>query len=114
MLFESSVNSDGSQTPSIINIVPSLFESSVNSDGSQTGINASATILWFESSVNSDGSQTVELPQKLIEVFESSVNSAIFIAKILDMDKIQHINKKARTVMLRADNEVLNKTSYQA
>ena len=34
------------------------FESSVNSDGTQTGIRSQAPKARFESSVNSDGTQT--------------------------------------------------------
>ena len=35
-----------------------MFESSVNSDGSQTLDDVQSVCDWFESSVNSDGSQT--------------------------------------------------------
>ena len=35
-----------------------LFESSVNSDGTQTLFNALTLAISFESSVNSDGTQT--------------------------------------------------------
>ncbi len=36
--FESSVNSDGTQTSTIFEISSILFESSVNSDGTQTPV----------------------------------------------------------------------------
>ena len=56
--FESSVNSDGTQTNSIESDTIKEFESSVNSDGTQTVPKAQATAETFESSVNSDGTQT--------------------------------------------------------
>ena len=37
-----------------------MFESSVNSDGTQTYLDEKATYPVFESSVNSDGTQTVK------------------------------------------------------
>ena len=40
------------------------FESSVNSDGTQTRIGHNTVIYRFESSVNSDGTQTVRLGEK--------------------------------------------------
>ena len=58
-LFESSVNSYGSQTGRIHNRMVTLFESSVNSYGSQTHLNAGGGHGVFESSVNSYGSQTL-------------------------------------------------------
>ena len=56
--FESSVNSDGTQTSLLSYSKPLPFESSVNSDGTQTNSIESDTIKEFESSVNSDGTQT--------------------------------------------------------
>ena len=43
-MFESSVNSDGTQTISIMDIVRHWFESSVNSDGTQTNEQITACI----------------------------------------------------------------------
>ena len=59
MRFESSVNSDGTQTSFEYVLSPTTFESSVNSDGTQTYL--TDVQLWekFESSVNSDGTQTI-------------------------------------------------------
>ena len=37
-MFESSVNSDGTQTDSVVQSTVAKFESSVNSDGTQTRI----------------------------------------------------------------------------
>ena len=58
MWFESSVNSDGTQTIPFVDFVVYLFESSVNSDGTQTYILTFKPLFAFESSVNSDGTQT--------------------------------------------------------
>mgnify|MGYP004550708403 CR=1 FL=1 len=58
-LFESSVNSDGSQTFRYVRLIKLAFESSVNSDGSQTNPVSPSARSEFESSVNSDGSQTL-------------------------------------------------------
>ena len=52
-----------------------MFESSVNSDGTQTAKNLPILILLFESSVNSDGTQTLDPFIHLFTLFESSVNS---------------------------------------
>ena len=41
------------------------FESSVNSDGTQTGETLDAVTTSFESSVNSDGTQTCQRTAKL-------------------------------------------------
>ena len=56
--FESSVNSDGTQTSFFVGGDYMLFESSVNSDGTQTNARAKHGSQPFESSVNSDGTQT--------------------------------------------------------
>ena len=58
--FESSVNSDGTQTTFQKFIVCHMFESSVNSDGTQTLYLIKIGYATFESSVNSDGTQTKE------------------------------------------------------
>ena len=60
LLFESSVNSDGTQTYLNKKTAYPMFESSVNSDGTQTYLDEKATYPVFESSVNSDGTQTVK------------------------------------------------------
>ena len=52
-----------------------VFESSVNSDGTQTLISNWWDTLMFESSVNSDGTQTYLTDVHMWEKFESSVNS---------------------------------------
>ena len=57
--FESSVNSDGTQTVDVSSFSSSVFESSVNSDGTQTYHPSHNLIYLFESSVNSDGTQTI-------------------------------------------------------
>ena len=57
-MFESSVNSDGTQTGVDPYMYAKSFESSVNSDGTQTDIGRVFTLTMFESSVNSDGTQT--------------------------------------------------------
>ena len=57
-MFESSVNSDGTQTNHLQSINTSQFESSVNSDGTQTRFTRISKGIRFESSVNSDGTQT--------------------------------------------------------
>ena len=57
--FESSVNSDGTQTAQNYKHPYKSFESSVNSDGTQTRLLQSCRKMWFESSVNSDGTQTL-------------------------------------------------------
>ena len=59
--FESSVNSDGTQTLHPLYGLQNLFESSVNSDGTQTAIPIMAGSKQFEISVNSDGTQTLEM-----------------------------------------------------
>ena len=64
MRFESSVNSDGTQTNIAFILKHHLFESSVNSDGTQTACDKSAYWLAFESSVNSDGTQTQQYSQR--------------------------------------------------
>ena len=56
--FESSVNSDGTQTDSRRGTGQHRFESSVNSDGTQTRYSLEHVSHLFESSVNSDGTQT--------------------------------------------------------
>ena len=56
--FESSVNSDGTQTYSLRESNVRPFESSVNSDGTQTSAAWNQVGQRFESSVNSDGTQT--------------------------------------------------------
>ena len=56
--FESSVNSDGTQTLRAQSTHARRFESSVNSDGTQTFHRLNLDWLMFESSVNSDGTQT--------------------------------------------------------
>ena len=58
LLFESSVNSDGTQTYRHGTDGADLFESSVNSDGTQTSNYHKMLRGAFESSVNSDGTQT--------------------------------------------------------
>ena len=58
MSFESSVNSDGTQTARCTILCMGMFESSVNSDGTQTVLQFTGAGLEFESSVNSDGTQT--------------------------------------------------------
>ncbi len=63
--FESSVNSDGTQTLLNNCRYPSMFESSVNSDGTQTSFHTSLSSTVFESSVNSDGTQTCQRTAKL-------------------------------------------------
>ena len=40
-----------------------MFESSVNSDGTQTDFIKRLRMHWFESSVNSDGTQTATVTQ---------------------------------------------------
>ena len=52
----------------------SLFESSVNSDGTQTSVHRRICALLFESSVNSDGTQTENLTAAFLAAFESRVN----------------------------------------
>ena len=56
--FESSVNSDGTQTLDNKSAQHGQFESSVNSDGTQTTGTTTSIFFMFESSVNSDGTQT--------------------------------------------------------
>ncbi len=51
-----------------------MFESSVNSDGSQTNLHSEKVHNQFESSVNSDGSQTRQERFCLEYAFECSVN----------------------------------------
>ena len=58
-MFESSVNSDGTQTFWKVFNKAIAFESSVNSDGTQTLAKTTLLIPPFESSVNSDGTQTM-------------------------------------------------------
>ena len=60
-MFESSVNSDGTQTDKALYQEPHTFESSVNSDGTQTLCPKDMTDFMFESSVNSDGTQTCKI-----------------------------------------------------
>ena len=64
-MFESSVNSDGTQTSKADSRRQVLFESSVNSDGTQTRGYAGPYNQPFESSVNSDGTQTILLWSKI-------------------------------------------------
>ena len=52
-----------------------LFESSVNSDRSQTNVEEQTARARFESSVNSDRSQTILRHKNNAGTFESSVNS---------------------------------------
>ena len=65
----------------VVKLVPSLvtssalFESSVNSYGSQTFNQINKYHCQFESSVNSYGSQTTDFPISITSLFESSVNS---------------------------------------
>ena len=54
--------------------IPQLFESSVNSDGTQTALDINNFNGGFESSVNSDGTQTENLTAAFLAAFESSVN----------------------------------------
>ena len=61
IMFESSVNSDGTQTNTRASYIELGFESSVNSDGTQTLKGAYGAWLMFESSVNSDGTQTFQI-----------------------------------------------------
>ena len=60
-MFESSVNSDGTQTYEQGVEGVTEFESSVNSDGTQTFDKLIFDHFGFESSVNSDGTQTQAL-----------------------------------------------------
>ena len=63
--FESSVNSDGTQTRATVSSVGNQFESSVNSDGTQTQVDPAGKTGLFESSVNSDGTQTLHVTRNV-------------------------------------------------
>ena len=56
--FESSVYSEGIETPNGKNLWDVQFESSVNSEGIETGYKVIYTAFGFESSVNSEGIET--------------------------------------------------------
>ena len=58
LVFESSVNSEGIETETVIVETFSGFESSVNSEGIETLIISVYLTHLFESSVNSEGIET--------------------------------------------------------
>ena len=58
-MFESSVNSEGIETPPIIQFFIREFESSVNSEGIETSLCSFHNQGLFESSVNSEGIETI-------------------------------------------------------
>ena len=58
-LFESSVNSEGIETPFLDRYPSRSFESSVNSEGIETLATDETSRIKFESSVNSEGIETL-------------------------------------------------------
>ena len=56
--FESSVNSEGIETPKLHRRSNKWFESSVNSEGIETVFSQLPSVSRFESSVNSEGIET--------------------------------------------------------